>query len=389
MRGRDAFCNTKQERAKAQTVVRVRQAVVVAATSGAQRIVAATTVLMATATAADNQVTVRGAYYKERATRVVQPMVDVEHSVGEDGVADAHFAVDAITSASVSAGAAGTAFTERRVEGGLGYNHRFDWLTLGGSARYSTEPDYRARTGSVRARLALAEENSIVDVGISGSYDSLSNAGAQGPFSSLIEGTVQLAMGSVAFTQVVDPNTVASISYDVSRLEGFLQNPYRTAITADGLVAERHPDLRYRHAAAISGRRYIDMLSGTFIASYRYYQDSWGIRAHTPDARFVLSVTDDVDATLRYRAYWQTAADFYARVYNSSDPAVHAFVTDDPKMANFSVHTLEAKLGLTLRTFGLTNRLGDMRVEGLLQYAAQSSRFSNAIVAQTALIVPL
>ncbi|MCX5747412.1 MAG: hypothetical protein NT062_33525, partial [Proteobacteria bacterium] len=69
---------------------------------------------------ADGEVSMRGVYYKERSTRVMQPMLDGMFEAGAHGIVDAHLLVDAITSASSSSGAVDAAFTEQRYEGGLG-----------------------------------------------------------------------------------------------------------------------------------------------------------------------------------------------------------------------------------------------------------------------------
>src|SRR5678815_642255 len=72
----------------------------------------------------DGTLAVRGVYYKERATRVMQPMLDGMFDAGGHGIVTGHFLVDAITSASASSGAADAQpFTENRYEGGLGYTH--------------------------------------------------------------------------------------------------------------------------------------------------------------------------------------------------------------------------------------------------------------------------
>ena len=54
---------------------------------------------------AGGEVIVRGAYYKEKATRVVQPMTDVRLEIGPDTEIAGHFLIDSITSASAAAGA--------------------------------------------------------------------------------------------------------------------------------------------------------------------------------------------------------------------------------------------------------------------------------------------
>ena len=109
---------------------------------------------------ADGTLTMRGVYYKERSTRVVQPMLDGMFEVGLRGLFTGHLLVDAITSASASSGAAAAAaFTERRFEGGAGYAQEFDGpedsildvFRLGASTRVSREPDYRSLYATVLA----------------------------------------------------------------------------------------------------------------------------------------------------------------------------------------------------------------------------------------------
>src|SRR5436190_5909144 len=58
-------------------------------------------ILLATSSAAhaDGSVSARGVYYKERATRGMQPMLDGLFEVGARGLANAHILVDSITRA--------------------------------------------------------------------------------------------------------------------------------------------------------------------------------------------------------------------------------------------------------------------------------------------------
>src|SRR5690606_20027535 len=104
---------------------------------------------------ADGELTMRGAYYKERSTRVSQPMMDLVFDVGDNGQMAAHVLVDAITSASAASGAAGEAFQEIRREFGAGYSHQVDLVKLGGRARFSVEPDYVSAFASLLSELAL------------------------------------------------------------------------------------------------------------------------------------------------------------------------------------------------------------------------------------------
>ena len=93
---------------------------------------------------ANDYVVVRGAYYREASTRVIQPMVELQREAPGTGVdVAAHFLVDAITSASIAAGTAvDNVFTEIRDEVGLRVRKRWQRSDLALSYRYSAESDY-------------------------------------------------------------------------------------------------------------------------------------------------------------------------------------------------------------------------------------------------------
>ncbi|MEO8214658.1 MAG: hypothetical protein ABI560_15760, partial [Myxococcales bacterium] len=68
----------------------------------------------------ENRVTVRGQYYREPSTRVVQPVAEISADLPGGLDMSAHYLLDAITSASVASGAAGdNLFTEYRNEAGV------------------------------------------------------------------------------------------------------------------------------------------------------------------------------------------------------------------------------------------------------------------------------
>jgi hypothetical protein len=342
--------------------------------------------LTARPAAADGELTLRGAYYKERATRVQQPMLDGAFDVGDNGLATGHVLVDAITSASGASGAAGEAFSEKRYEAGGGYAHQLGALRVDGHGRFSTEPDYRSIFGGARIELELFEKNTVVGLGFDYGRDHITNAGAQDPLvmGNEISGDLSSYLGSISVTQLLSADAVVAITYDVARLDGYQQNPYRTVITDLGLQPELHPDERTRHAIAATGRYFVNRTATAVIATYRYYRDDWGVHAHTPELRLIQEAGDGVEVGVRYRFHRQDAADFALANYTGTE----MLRTDDTKLTAFDSHTLEGKLSLLGEVFGLGGRWAGVRAEGLLQYVAQDNDFGNAIVAQAALTFP-
>ncbi|MEO8701174.1 MAG: DUF3570 domain-containing protein [Kofleriaceae bacterium] len=355
-----------------------------------------------TPAAADGSVSARAVYYKERATRVMQPMLDGVFELGARGLVTSHFLVDAITSASSSAGAANAvAFTENRYEAGVGYTHELSDLKLSGESKYSTESDYRSFYLGGRGELELFQKNTTLGIGGGVGFDTIS-AGSGG---GLAQPTIECEMGTAeqaecklrtysvfaSATQILSPRTLVGASVDVSKLDGYQSNPYRSAIAGDELVPERHPTERTREAFAGLVRHFVKQTDTTLIGAYRYYRDTWKVHAHTPELRVIQQVGTTIDASFRYRYHTQDSAFFYKARYASVDEEnemSNTFFSDDVKLSDTSTHTLEAKLGLLGETFELEGTWGAARFEAVLQYVVQYNRFGNAIIAHIGVTVP-
>jgi hypothetical protein len=357
---------------------------------------------------ADGTLTMRGVYYKERSTRVMQPMLDGNFEIGTHGLVTGHLLVDAITSASASSGAAASeAFTEKRYEGGLGYAHELvtpegsfvDVVRIGGESKFSSEPDYTSLYSGLRVEAELAQKNATLGLGGGMAIDEVNNEGAQSPMGGpllLCDNDEMTATETscplrtfamyTSASHLLSKNSLVALTYDLAKMSGFTSNAYRTAITAAGPVPEKHPNERLRQAFAISARYFWPRTKTAFVGQYRYYFDDWDIHAHTPEVRVIQTVLDTIEASARYRYYTQDAAFFWERRYG--DPMTLQYVTDDPKMEPFDGHLMEAKLAFLGETFGLEGRWAGARFEGIIEYIIQNNSFGNAVVAHAAFTLP-
>jgi hypothetical protein len=339
---------------------------------------------------ADGSITMRGAYYKEKSTRVMQPMLDADLDVGDAGQLKGHTLVDAITSASAASGASGKAFTERRVEGGLLYMHRLRNFRLGGGGRYSTEPDYQSTFVNLRLEAELAKRNTTLALNLARGSDSLDNSGSQGGLSALQTGSLTTNMVSLSASQLLSPESIASVSYDLMQLDGFQENIYRTVVAGGMIQAERVPDSRLRHALAANVRYFLDATSTTFIGAYRFYTDDWDILSSAPELRIVQDFFDDkAELHLSYRYYRQRSSFFYKDVYDSADMNIEPYLSDDDKLGRVRSHTLGVKAATRMELLGLSGDWADVRLEALVQYLKQDTHYGNALVAELALSFPI
>ena len=338
---------------------------------------------------ADGEVVLSGAYYKERSTRVVQPMLDARLDVGGHGELSSHVLLDAITSASPASGAAGQAFDEQRYQFGSTYMHTLGIFRFGAGFRFSDEPDYRSVFALARGVAELAQRNTTLGITLARGFDDVSNAGARGGISQEITGELDTTLASVSLTQLLSPVLVANATYDFTYLNGFQENAYRQVVAGGSLEAERVPNERFRNAFFASLRGFIPATKTTLVGGYRLYVDDWGIVGHTPDIRVAQEVVPNLDVELRYRLHTQNEADFYRDIYDTADPDVEPSLTADPKLSDLSTHTVSGKLTLGLHHLGLTGTLGRSRGVALIQYYAQNTSFGDAVIAQFALAVPL
>ncbi|MBT8494029.1 MAG: DUF3570 domain-containing protein [Deltaproteobacteria bacterium] len=344
--------------------------------------------MTSSASAGDGEVTVSSAYYKERSTRVIQPMVDASMELDGGGELRAHTLLDAITSASPASGAAGQAFDEQRYELGSSYLHRLGVFRFGGGFRFSDEPDYQSFFVLARGSAELAQRNTTIGLTLARGFDDISNAGAQGGISQEISGEMDTTLASVVLSQILTPTIVASLTYDFIYVSGFQENAYRQVVAGGVLEAERIPDQRYRNAVFGSLRGFVPTTRTTLMAGYRFYTDDWGIRGHTPEARVTQEIIPGIDLEARYRFHGQTRADFYREIYDSNDPDEEPFLTADPKLSALRTHVIGGKLSMSLRHLGLSGKLGEGRGVALFEYYAQNTQFGDGVAAQLAVSLP-
>ena len=355
-------------------------------------VVATAALALAAPARADGVLEIRGAYYKERSTRVVQPMVDAALDVGDGGRLEAHFLIDSITSASAASGTGGLEFSERRWEGGGGYTLELPGhVKIGAEGKYSSESDYFSTWLAGHVEVGLFDQNTTLRFLVGHSFDRITNgvavdAGAIGtPFREDHLGTTQISVGA---TQILTPWLVGRLTYDFMFLDGFQANMYRVVRGGSEPVPERAPTRRVRNAVAASGRVWLPT-DTVGVLEYRLYFDDWGIVANTVEARAIQEIMPGLDVRARYRLYAQGAASFYQDVYTQdqlSDPRIN--VTADAKLASYVTNTLGGQVSGTLSLLGVTGDWGDVRFDLTVERVWQTSAFGNAWVAQVGMSVP-
>ena len=288
-------------------------------------------------------------------TTVVSPRVRIADTFADTTRVDLVYSADVWTSASIDiVTSASKAVTEQRDELNATVQHEFEDGALQVAYRYSIEPDYRSHGMTLGGSRDFASKSTIVAATLGVMVDRVGRSGD--PTFDRDLHTFNLGASG---TQIIDPLTWVQLVYEVSYANGFLSSPYRFVGVGNAskscrpagavCVPESLPDERFRHAIALGARRALSerwALGG----SYRFYVDDWALLAHTLSATLSFMPAGEVQLTLEYRGYAQSAASYYqAQLRSLAD--VGTFVTRDKELSPFMSHrmllsaTLEKHLG--------------------------------------------
>jgi hypothetical protein len=182
---------------------------------------------------------------------------------------------------------------------------------------------------------------------------------------------VDLQLG---ITQVLTREALLQLNYVRGDASGYMTNPYKiisevdpvTGVNTNGVArTEKRPDKRVSNA--FYTQLNYAFKSGVLYSSYRYFQDDWGIRAHTLDFKYRQPITERLYVQPNVRLYSQTAADFYRSMLYTTEiiPATGFYASADYRLAKMHSNSAGVKLGYKPLSGGeFTVRVEAMRQDG-------------------------
>lgn len=247
--------------------------------------------------------------------------------------------VDAVSNASIDVVTTASPYRETRIEYGLSadYVYRDSQITLG--VDRSSEPDYTADSVSLDVKQESFGGMTTTSLGFTRGADTVLKHNS--PEFRDYAKHWQYRFG---LTQILTRRLVASVNLEAISDDGYLQSPYRVARVFGAAVPENDP--RTRTSRAIKFRLIGDLGHHDSVhGDYRYFWDTWGIKAHTLEGGYSRYLGDKmlVDGFVRY--YTQQHAVFY------SDNAQQqtTYVSRNRQLGSFSDESLGAKIAYTVR----------------------------------------
>jgi Protein of unknown function (DUF3570) len=215
--------------------------------------------------------------------------------------------------------------------------------TVTAGAAYSTEHDYVSRALSLNGTVSSEDNNTTWAFGLAGSRDRID------PVNRIVENERRRTVGVLAgVTRVLTPTDIAQLTLTRTNGSGYYSDPYK--------LFDNRPRSRRQNTVLLRWNHYLDGTGGTSRLSYRYYGDSWDIRAHALGAEYVQPIGERWTVVPELRLYSQRAAAFYYDpVYDGvlGEPAppgfaapggAARFASPDQRLAAFGAVTVGLKV---------------------------------------------
>ena len=251
--------------------------------------------------------------------RVNAPAFELVLPMGDAWSIGAGHVVDTISGASPAYHTeALTKLHDRRRSSDVALTHYSDSTTLSLGASYSSEADYISRGLNVGGTLSSADKNTTWHAGLGLMHDTIN------PSNQIVydehKNVVDLSFG---VDRVLSTHDLVQMLAGLTHGSGYYSDPYK--------VFDERPRERRQHTLLARWNHHIDATGASTHLSYRYYGDSFGIRAHTLAFEYIQPLAGGWTISPSARIYTQSAASFYVDL----DPAAAPFPTNPPDGARY------------------------------------------------------
>lgn len=200
--------------------------------------------------------------------------------------------------------------------------------SFGSNVVVSSEYDYLSFGGGVNASKNSKDNNRQLAIKVQAYLDQVSIIYPielrPAPYSSRSRNSFS---SSLTLSQIINRRLQVAMVVDLAYQNGFLSLPFnRVYFINNNVTVEKLPESRFKiplgfRANYFLGDRYI------LRAFYRYYQDDWGMTAHTANIEATIKITPFISVTPFYRYHTQSAIDYFAGIRQHS-PSEEFYTSD-------------------------------------------------------------
>ncbi len=295
------------------------------------------------------------------------PFILVRKSIGTDFSVNGHYYVDSVSAASIDVLATASEYEEERTEYSLGVDYLHDKTIVSAGYTNSTENDFEANSGFFSVSQSFFGDLTTLSIAYVKGKDDVGKR--DNDFAEEAERDIY----KIGISQILTKNSLLGFNLEMITDEGYLNNPYRSyrflkdendpSLGYD-TAEEEYPGSRTSYAVAMRALYYLPYRASVK-GEYRFFNDSWGITAHTYEVAYVHPLSTRWTVEGRYRYYTQTQADFYKDLFPFKDAETH--MGRDKELSTFSDFTVGA--GITYEFGqGVIPHIDKMKFTALVDY---------------------
>ena len=266
------------------------------------------------------------------------PALLVRKSLADKVSLSASYYVDAVSNASIDVVTTASPFRERRNAYTLGVDYVVRDSTISLSTEQSKEPDYSASSVSMDISQEVFGGMTTISLGYTRAADQIGKHDTP----SFAE-TAKHWQYRLGVTQVLSPRWLMSANFEAISDSGFLGSPYR-AVRVFGILAglERNPRTRSSRSVKFGAVGNLGSRDAVH-ADYRFFWDTWDIRAQTVEAGYSRYVGEPwlADGFVRFNT--QSKALFYS----DNAQAETTYISRNRQLGTFKSFGLGGKLSYT------------------------------------------
>ena len=264
--------------------------------------------------------------YQGGGITVQGPSILVRKNFADTVSVSAGYLVDQVTGASIDMIVVhASPLREERKQKSLSVDYLYGKTTYTAGVQNGVENDYDSSTANVAIKQDMFGDMTSVTLGVSRGWDIVTRIdSATHRRDPNFRQRVDRKSWSLSLSQVLSRSLNGGFDYEAITEQGYLQNPYRDyrfLVTLNpasyNTTGEIYPGTRTSNA--FTGRlKYYLPWHGALTSKYRYFQDTWGIRAHTAEVTYSQALLKEtLIGDVNYRAYRQNSASFYSDLFQA------------------------------------------------------------------------
>jgi hypothetical protein len=259
--------------------------------------------------------------YKGGGMDITGESVLVRKKFSEKFSVEYKYYVDKVSGASIDVLSQASVIKDERKQNSVSVDYIHDKTQYNLSYTNSTERDYISNTTHFSLSQDMFGDLTTVSLGFTDSRDKVgeNNGSSSNPkIAWLGHATSRSYEGGLS--QIITKNLIMGATLEIITDQGFLSNPYRPIRYRDAvplgysLGSQVYPGTHTSTAVDGRAKYYLPYRAAASVA-YRYFTDTWGIRAHTIELAYTQPVSNKFIFEGRLRHYSQNHANFYSDLF--------------------------------------------------------------------------